>query len=360
MAANVYYKPSAKVHKKFIGQLKTPDSNVIPLLIRGHGTNYKYKVIEKNDESKEHVLEEPPEEERTFILPPNCYVVAKAHPGKRIYESEYIQLHENLCKMDYDVITNPLGYDGNKLFDAFKSVMIYKPNEPCPNFEYTLLSYWNEKDSIEIFPYGSGVINIDYLRRIVCKNKYNMPLNFDFEGCNRFVESIFKYSLSPKSSDIPGFIKQFEEKVLPLHIEYILSDKSRLWYNYVRLMFKYFEKEHRDIFIKTQKTLCEELASNPNKTYIFYNFICRTVYYTPKFFINNTNVNNYTTNILRNNVNLKNAYLRRLLRQTIEESMRYRREQSRKAMTYRYNKSLKKQENKKSRNKNIHTNDTDE
>ena len=117
-------------------------------------------------------------------------------------------------------------------------------------------------------------------------------------------------------------------------------------------MFKYFQGEHPDKFIKTQKMLCEEIASNPDKKYIFYNFICRATPYTNKFFnaYNIGNNNGDTINYLRNNANLTNPNIKKLIKQMISNTMRYRREQSRKAMNRLYRKSMKNQENKKSSN----------
>ena len=355
MAANInsfsFRKPLPAKPKQFTkaSDKKAHDNNVIPLLIRGHGANYNFHY-DYIHETKEHILKEVPEEERTFILPPNCYVVAKAHPGKRLYikSKEFVELYENMCSMDYHVITDPVKFQGDKLFDAFKSVTIYPPGKPCPDFRYNLISYWDTKKRLEFTPYGSGVINIDYFRNRICKNRDGPIISSNFDQCDEFVKFLFRDSICPKSSEIPGLIQKFKDDILPLYEDEIKKDKDTVGYNYIRTMFKYFEGDHPEKFIKTQKMLCEEMAIKPDKTYIFYNFICRDTPYTNKFFTPYNAQNNYidnTRNYLRYNANLTNENLKKLLKETISNTMLYRRYQSKPAMNRRHIKTMKNRAN---------------
>ena len=322
------------------------EKSVVPYIIRGHGSEYEYKHIFEEKENQRYAVRDyrAPEEEHTFLLPPNCYVVASMHPGKSEYMRNLSKLYKKVCTMPYDIITHPQEHYGDEIFDAFGAVTIYPPGKPCPNFGYQLITYFKSKfDIIDFGNFGSGVINMKVFRDRLCRIIPEYKTGFiikenTFENTDRYIIEQFQDSVVPTQQEVIVAIRQFKKDVLPRYIKKINAYTSEnelklvgVIKRYIDEMIKYFEDKFHHIFAITQKNLCERLAINPKKTYIFYNFVCRWVPESERFFelVDEQNV-------LRNNVNLTDKVFKKLLHSTISNVMQYRRHQIRHAMSRKY------------------------
>jgi hypothetical protein len=305
--------------------------SVIPLIIQGHGSEYEYQNI-YTENGKINRVKKAPESEHTFILPPNCYVVTSMDAGKResLESNRYTKIHTNICRMPYEVIKNPLKYHVDEIYNAFGFVTIYQPGRPCPNFGYELISYFNKLqdfNSIGFTDYGSGVIPIKKLRSTFCKHKNRRFEGKTFEDADKYLLHFFKDSIYPTPEQVQDSIITFK-KELPQYISKIKDTTGLIGYTesmlngifairYLHAMFYHFKNNIRHLFYRTQQKLCEDIATDPTKTYVFYNFICRAVPESDRFFkiINENNVlfNNLSHNELyRTNPNYKKLILRKI------------------------------------------------
>jgi hypothetical protein len=319
--------------------------SVIPYVIHGHGSEYEYKVKYKN--GKKYTAYEAPTEEHSFILPSNCYVVSVTDPGKRInsQSDQYQKIYKNLCRMPYEVIKNPLKYHGEGIYDAFGPVTIYLPNKPCPNFGYELIPYHNPSDGFDMISFiehGAGIIPIKILRTTFCKHK---NLNFEgntFENADTYVMNFFKDSINPTPQQVHESILSFKKDRLPAYMDDIMdvskyTPREKVFaVRYLHAMFAYFNNTLRGIFNKTQKKICEEIALDPTKTYVFYNFVCRAVPESDRFFdtIDRTNV--LRNNLSHNQLFATNAVYKKLIRGKISNAAMSRRHQIRRVTSLRH------------------------
>jgi hypothetical protein len=226
------------------------DSDTKAYIIGGHGS--------ENDD-------------KTFIVPDRCIVVVKVYAGS--YTQGYSFLEKSLCSLSPDILKNPIDhYDDLK--HVLGSIAIYKPDDLCPNFLYTLMQcyqhsgiYWSSCNS-----FGSGVMDVDSIyddkERIQCmrnltSSNRSLKSKIDFMAVDNpevlnhnsvydsiypYLEKLYQHSVYPTTDDIEEYVHE------------AIEDGAN--------SFSDILTELEDKLHTTQKELCEYPG-------VYYHIICR-------------------------------------------------------------------------------------
>ena len=123
--------------------------------IGGHGSEGGLTTENRGNKKIKHL--------DSFIVPKNCVIVSKAHPGEaRLGQAMNTNLR-NLCFLDEDILKDPIQYS-NEIINAVGSVKIFKEGDVCPNYSYTLSSHYPEffnKNVTQIIGNLSGVLDLE-------------------------------------------------------------------------------------------------------------------------------------------------------------------------------------------------------
>jgi hypothetical protein len=319
-------------------------------LINGHGSEYPVNS-NKGPES--------------FILPSNCIVVTAMQSGKRVYQitdPAHLKRINSLCTIKRSVI-NGLKYDRREFKKTLKKekrvdvidtvlnqdceimrnfgpVRIIRGGERCPNFYYTLISTVKNKTQPPIFNFmlhGSGVTDISKfhisnpcVRKQIIGKSAIIPHNYTqddtediiIEKTIKVLKTVYENSSYPTSSQVQSAIAQFNNKILPNNRSTLIINGKMSGKLYLSSLITYFKNRLDEIFKITQQELCRRVADgNPGKTFIFFNFICRSTPYTQKYFEMNKSTRK---NSLIKEPNWKNYELKKLLCSAIGNSLKRR------------------------------------
>lgn len=200
-----------------------------------------------------------PNDGRTFIVPPGCIIVVKVTPGE--YSYVYNDYANKLSSMDKNKLKDPLK-NTNYLIQNFGSIVIFKPGDNCPLFNYYLLACFPsytmntskgvfEKFSSGCNNLGSGVIDIDNITKPYADIVPITDINIDTYTANLYEKSEY-----PTKETIQSEIAKFSSEI-PLPSTSLEKFSSLV--------------ENLDsVLYVNQKTLCETLGKG-----VYYNFICR-------------------------------------------------------------------------------------
>ena len=200
-----------------------------------------------------------PNDGRTFIVPPDCIIVVKVTPGD--YSYVYNDYANKLSSMDKNKLKDPLK-NTNYLIQNFGSIVIFKPGDNCPLFNYYLLACFPsytmntskgvfEKFSSGCNNLGSGVIDIDYITKPYADIVPITDINIDTYTANLYEKSEY-----PTKEKIQSEIAKFSSEI-PLPSTSLEKFSSLV--------------ENLDSVLNVnQKTLCDTLGKG-----VYYNFICR-------------------------------------------------------------------------------------
>ena len=202
----------------------------------------------------------------TFTVPPGCIIIAKGIPGQ-VTNTQHLSL---ICKNSIDILKDPLNHL-EELYNNCGSIAIYKEGDICPNFHYTLTTYYSGS---MITQNDSGILDLSVLvkNRKECEDLYLNLTNIKGINKNRltsatymemvdYIVSLYKYSLYPKSIEIREILLQNKINIQKA------ADYKKLWYTSAKI-------EYLIVFINKlyhiyQKQLCQSQAG------IYYNFVCK-------------------------------------------------------------------------------------
>jgi hypothetical protein len=323
---------------------------VTAYLINGHGSEYPVKSS-KGFES--------------FILPSNCTVVTAMQAGKRVYQitdPAHLKRVNSLCTIKRSVM-NGFRYDRQEFKKTLKKekrvdvidtvlnqdceimrnfgpVTIIRGGERCPNFYYTLISTVKNKTKPPIFHFmshGSGVTDITKFhtsnpclgkkitgKSATIKHNYTQSDTEDMiiEKTIKVLKTIYENSSYPTSSQVQSAIISFNSKKLPDIRSKLMINGKMSGKLYLSHLIHYFKNTLHQIFKISQQELCRRVADgNPGKTFIFFNFVCRSTPYTKKYFEINESTRK---NSLIKEPKWKNYELKKLLCSAIGNSLKRR------------------------------------
>jgi len=153
----------------------------------------------------------------TFIVPDGCIVIVKAHPGEptvfgtidRTLDkmTHYDSLVQRVCTVDEECLRNPLAHIAD-LIDTFGSLAFYSAGDVCPDFSYTLLSYFPDIQRFSNF--GSGVVDLFKMRLLLaCDMRQTDPSTkmssysiSTFDDACDIIANLFTNSVIPTKRDI--------------------------------------------------------------------------------------------------------------------------------------------------------------
>ena len=229
----------------------------------------------------------------TFIVPDGCTIVVKVHSGELMYNSSLKYL-KKFCKLPINTLINPTDniYD---IINNFGSVEIYNAGESCPNFNYSLLAYYDNITPSHIYyeaAIGSGLIdllklkstlNCDSIRDVAIFNDsmQNIPSVLDQKIFFRVIRSLFNNSFYPSTEMIDRIISREYEKVSRA----FANDTTMSRYD----QFKYIFETVKQYVSMTQSQLCAKTKGT------FYNFICRPHLASDRLF--NVNIDEARENV---------------------------------------------------------------
>lgn len=220
--------------------------------------------------------EQPTED--VFRVPQDCIIVVKALPGEELYYKNLYK-HWNILFDPWrrSVYENPLCYIP-KLIEKFGSLMIYKPGDICPNFNYYL---GPNTDPSELNLTDGKIAEEDNNPRKVFCNEYGLielgktshrirPITIDVNApFKNVIESLYKNSIVPNVRDFVVWLgkENFNTKTF----KELVNSKSQEHPGYSAPFYP-------GDYTMTQKDL---LNINPatgkaRRTGVYYNFICRS------------------------------------------------------------------------------------
>jgi hypothetical protein len=145
------------------------------------------------------------EEKKTFIVPKGCTIVVKEVSGDSAFlNPRYL---EKMLTMPIDKLQYPTRYKLD-IKQLVPSVAIYTENMPCPVFNYTLLSCFDDMCNKDC----SGILDMNLLQ----KNNYkstpihmpNMLKEYNLEFLNT-LKPLYNYSVYPTPKEIGLYFQQF-------------------------------------------------------------------------------------------------------------------------------------------------------
>jgi hypothetical protein len=218
-------------------------------------------------------------QKKSFIVPAGCTIVVKALPGAGMWFNP--ERLRSFCTTPIEILSQPQD-NLPEILDIFGSVAIYKGGDMCPNFNYVLLSCYDnfpEMGDTSLNNFGSGIIDIrkkqssgfcvDELNGLtILDERFTDPLLFKEQILKMFENSVF-----PTPNEVELILKSWIEKAIMPLSERIASVTGQL-ISALRGSGKYeFEREpERGIINTTQSELCFLLKKG-----VFYNFVCRPV-----------------------------------------------------------------------------------
>lgn len=217
-------------------------------LLLGHGSEER---VDSNDP-------------KTCIVPPNCMVVVDAHAGevtaKSSAEFEYF-----IYAPDKTIFLNP---EKNyvelvKNISSHGSLAIYKEGDVCPNFSYSLISFWMKNDDKNIKLHSSGVFEYPF---VATYRSEEFP-------CNASPKELLPFILDNYRIDIvKDYIDDATKDGLTLCdvVENLADEPDALLVD-----DEDFKKYGHVSFNLTQEQLFQDVRNGHINSGVFYNLICR-------------------------------------------------------------------------------------
>ena len=328
--------------KKFntLDQLRKHKNTIIDFtpskayFIGGHGSEGGLTIENRGNNTKIKHLD-------SFIVPKNCIIVAKAHPGEATLGQAMNTNLRNLCFLHEDILKDPIKYS-NEILNAVGSVKIFKEGDVCPNYTYTLSSHFPEffdKNVTQIIGNLSGLLDLENtnIRTIMTNPAFttnpHATSGLTIMNNGKEVDAILHFL---KNNNYKNAYKllldSYTESELPTkeEVSAVVGELPNL------LLGTILESENFKKLVKhTQKELVDI------KPGVYYNFVCRAaVYKNTKGKINekatvyknnNMSMNNIRrisnvhysfnpTTIRPSNKNLNNTLNQKLAKEAIIES----------------------------------------
>lgn len=275
-------------------------------IIGGHGGDYKPvpPTMVKEDIPKGY-----------FRVPKDCAVIAKANKGQLTFAGNKYEplsmIIDGNTSLSREMLADPDKYAAD-LMQLFGIIKIYKENDLCPDFTYTLLSCFNQPDLCEVVDNGysmyglSGTISYDLLNDSPIQKGNKKPIK-DGKKVTPYMSVIFysnndaiqfyraKHHVISNIRHMNGYkddMKNGLERIITtlcgLYSYSILPDKymilqhiEKYGKSYITLLSKNNMPEYADIIALfktigvihfTQKELC---VRRPG---VYYNFVCRYIH----------------------------------------------------------------------------------
>jgi len=290
-------------------------------IILGHGKEPEFREP-KNEIKQEKVKAEIPtigtilnngfvDSDSSFIVPANCMIVVKAVPG------EIINMYKVINKLNIvgsnskqELYRNPLS-NTKKVISDLGSVVIFKPGDRCPNFEYLLFLSGDQL----FFDWGEDSNALSHFGLIKTPLKKN--INFIWNELDDTVvdsyNNMYNESVVPTKEEITTKLLEFSED----------KDASllQLFDHDTETSGKYLKDISRFLTI-TQKEFLQigedGIAKRPG---VYYNFICRLSKEGNKSYMKfSKNTGKYTINPRINSYMKQPATIRQLLGRKILEA----------------------------------------
>ena len=245
---------------------------------------------------------------KSFIVPANCIIIAKAFPGEATYYHNLYRLWNTLFDSQRTPIyENPLCYM-SEIINDFGSVMVYKPGDMCPDFKYVLRP--NKSDlnlvdgrvpdediRIRRLPINKyGLINIrnlpdfkieseifritssvgkfisKFYDKSITPTTYDFLVNLDIRDTPQSIMN--EHDISKRIKEIKAFHEAARSEIMARslkdtinYIESLNSNTTTEFPMYSDTSFPMFP----DVSSTSQSELCEIYPG------VYYNFICRVI-----------------------------------------------------------------------------------
>jgi len=241
----------------------------------------------------------------SFIVPPGCTIVMKAHCGEPTQiAKEYVR---ELCKLPEYVLLDPT-LNAEQIIDSVESVAIYTSGDSCPDIDLLLLSsYPTNFYRYTISSYGSGIID---LLDIKAKKLSAIDILWyeeidtlnEFEQACSFIANHYRNSVLPTQSEVLHQLTTDPDYFMDVKGQFRLRGKRgdlqtprmKNVVDHVIINQLFNMLARKGVISKTLSSVC---TANPG---IYYNFICRGQ--SPLFNVDTTNSEMF--DIHRSNLNL--------------------------------------------------------
>lgn len=217
-----------------------------------------------------------------FVVPDNCIIIAKAHPGDSATSDVVLPLYNMVgSEENHDLFTNPLE-NIREIINKLGSVVMYKPGDLCPNFIYTFASI----DDTELF-FGQTTNHWGLIQTPLKKEIEVIDISKS-DTIKEWFPKLYSESILPTEKEVvDGLIQTYNfnknstvHNLLDLIVESNLKNKTNPYYKFMKL-FRYTQKKLLDI----------DENGNARRPGVYYNFVCRNLHQLLNFKQNQSYMN---------------------------------------------------------------------
>jgi hypothetical protein len=221
---------------------------------------------------------DPEEDNNEFVVPDNCVIVVKAHPGEPTTYITTIPLMNKVGdEENQELYKNPLT-NTKQIIKELGSVIIYKPGEKCPNYIYMFRPS-------DMFYFNYNGIFKTPLNRKIKRKTYGDDINYDMLPKD-YIKSIYNQSIFPTSEDVFNTILKANISIRESNKDMTMHDMENLWLSSPEI----WETMTEEKYTITQKELLQIDNNGISKMPgVYYNFVCRDATQTNNYYIENNN-----------------------------------------------------------------------
>ena len=170
-------------------------------------------------------------------VPEGCTIIVNSKSAQLKEKEKYIEMYDMLYTIPLEHLQDPSNHysDIIDIIGLDNAFTIYKENEMCPTFIYTLYDIQKHAGSPYKMTIPSGVINIKQIKEVHADNAMHKNVSYDLEFdldndksdtlLNKISDS-YKYSSYPTKEDIQMYLsKQWKEKKIVMknyHLNYLI------------------------------------------------------------------------------------------------------------------------------------------
>ncbi len=201
---------------------------------------------------------------KTCIVPPGCMVVVDAHAGEVTAKNREIEYFFNTPDKDKFLDPENNYFELVKNISSHGSLAIYKEGDRCPNFRYSLISYWDKENKKKVMLAPSGAVEYPFTG----------TQKYEIFSCDDSPNKILPFIYDPHRIIITEiYIKEsIEEGKTLCDVVHGLANEKYVF----NIYDKDFEKNGYDTYVLTQQNLFDDVKLGRSTPGVFYNLICRT------------------------------------------------------------------------------------